>query len=167
MGNRTTVSYDGVRAIEKHVETHRQRASCRDEMTGDDGMIGESRRWWPWLWPSSGRAQGREVERRNGWSSRVGGRGEERRDGRQAGQSSYPALPRLSRARVLASSLFGTIFVLIDLRHMRHRLIFDRHTSPSNQILTHLLALAITQLRYRTSLSAIIAHLLPGSYAQS
>jgi hypothetical protein len=47
--NRTSVSYETVSAIKKHVETHRQRASCRDElvMTGDDGMIEENRRWWP------------------------------------------------------------------------------------------------------------------------
>jgi hypothetical protein len=41
------LSYETVRAIKKHVDTHIQRASCRDEMTGDDGMIGENRRWWP------------------------------------------------------------------------------------------------------------------------
>jgi hypothetical protein len=81
--------------------------------------------------------------------------------GRQAGK---PVTPHMSRARagLLVSSLFGTIFILIDLRHMRHCVIdvspFDRHTSPSNQILTHLLALAtsIAALCYHTSLSDII-----------
>jgi hypothetical protein len=45
--NRTTISYETVRAVKKHVDTYRQGASYRDEKMGDDGMVGENRRWWP------------------------------------------------------------------------------------------------------------------------
>jgi hypothetical protein len=107
------------------------------------------------------------MERRNGWSGRVGGRGEERWHGTQ-GKQVTPRLSRL-RADLSVSSLFGTIFVLIDLRHMRHCIIdaspFSQAHVTSNQILTHLdLATFITALRYTVHRSGIIPPLLPGCY---
>lgn len=116
------------------MDTHRQGTSYGDKMMGNDGMIGENRRWWPSRWPSSRRAQGRDIEGRNGWSGRVGSRGEKRMAGQTScgggeAQISYPALVpspgRLVGILYLEPSSFSSISVICVIA-------FDRHTSHTH-----------------------------------